>query len=76
MVAVFLPKILADLKNGSHVRFVWRECREELISPDGNAAPIDGRAYQGFLKRHQHKMRRQEVGDTEAGDLVITWHAK
>ena len=62
------------LRNGGLVRFQWRECRASLVYANNASVPIDGRTYQGFLRRVHSRAAnytKTETGTVDDGTLII-----
>ena len=74
-MAVRSGDIRRVLSEGGVVRFIWHKCRAELVTPNGAELRIDGRTYQGFLKRLALQLDRTETGSAETRDLVIEWRS-
>jgi hypothetical protein len=68
-----MKQVRRVLDEGGKIIFDWKSCQTGLISADGNSFMMDGRTYQGFLKRLAPKLQRTETGSTETKDLVIEW---
>jgi hypothetical protein len=72
-VAAKLKDIERVLADGGFVRFRWGVGHAELVGATGKTQTLDGRTYQGFLRKHQAGLNRVETGSTATKNLLIEW---